>query len=527
MKFNPLALLTRPSIKKLEIENKRKDLELQERKLALVESAHRQAQEYERKQRLESDNQEIKPPHLPTGVVPDGEKSPIAMDACPNLYSYVTPADPSFFPSFLGYPQLALLSQSSDYRSVIETTATEMTRAWGSFVYENDGDENEYRDELTQALHDKATAELQSIAQDKLDKLEDAFFSSKIQTLVREAIEKELTFGRSQIHVDFGDEKDDVPLILSAKSIKKSGKLPKLAVIEPMWSTPSVYNANDPTAPDFFKPTQWFVMGKKVHADRLYTMIMREVADILKPAYNFGGVSMVQLMKPYVQRYQRSADSISEIIRSFSLTILSTDMSSILADGDSDASLTLRAGMFNKHRDNSGIMLLDKEREGISQINTPLNGLSDLLKQSLEQMAGPSHTPLVKLLGVTPGGLNASSEGEIRVYYDYIMAQCEAHVRPLIDWISKIYQLALFGEIDESIQWRFNPLHQMNEKELAEIDKTRSETLANLVNGYLVSDQEARRVLASYEDSDFSFINIGNSPDKPDVDMMNISGFMP
>lgn len=178
----------------------------------------------------------------------------------------------------------------------------------------------------------------------------------------------------------------------------------------------------------------------------------------------------------------------------------------------------MRASLFNQYRDNTGLMLLDKEAEEISQINTPLTGLADILTKSQEQMAGPSHTPLVKLLGITPSGLNANSDGEIRVYYDYIMAQNEAHIRPVIERISSLMQLSLWGEIDESIVWKFNPLYQLDEKEQAEVQKIKAETNAVLIESSQISQQEARESLANDENSGYTNIAVDDVPEPMGLD---------
>ena len=44
-------------------------------------------------------------------------------------------------------------------------------------------------------------------------------------------------------------------------------------------------------------------------------------------------------------------------------------------------------------------------------------------------MCSVSGQPLVKFTGITPNGLNASSDGEIRVFYDDIHAEQEAVFR--------------------------------------------------------------------------------------------------
>lgn len=450
----------------------------------------------------------VQAPQLPDGVVPKGKTAAVAMDSCQGLYDYATTGDPSFFSTFLGYPALAAMSQSSDYRSVPETTATEMTREWGRFKVENSdtgGNAAQVEREQEERLN-------------KINALTDAFKAHDIRSLIRKAIEVEMTMGRAQIYIKLKTARDDLPFVMSTLGVGKDS-LEGFRLIEPMWSTPSVYNAADPTALDFYKPSKWFVLGREVHADRLMTLVMRPVPDMLKPAYNFGGLSMLQLMKPYVERYQRTADSISQIVRSFSMTILGTDMSGILADGEGDGDLWLRVGLFNKYRDNSNTMLLDKESEEISQINTPLTALPELLTKSQEQMAAPSHTPLVKLLGITPSGLNASSDGEIRVYYDFIMAQNEAHIRPIIERISTLLQLSMFGEVDNSIVWKFNPLYQLDAKELAEAQDIKGRNYTQLMQSGAVSGEEVRKALAADEDSAFTGIDVDDLPEMPDMGM--------
>lgn len=506
-------------IRERELALAEKQADLEERKLKQQQRMIRMMQAEMDQQQAVSAAKAIQAPKLLPAVVPTGKTPAVAMDSCQSIYDYADggQGEASFYSAFPGYPALAAMSQSSDYRSVAETTATEMTREWGRFKIDDaDIDDSDELTDRELAKRNDEKEKQQRVRLEKINALTDAFKLHDIRTLVRRAIEVEHSMGRAQIYIDLGSSNDSLPFVMDERGVKK-GALKGFQLIEPMWSTPSVYNANDPTAKDFYVPSRWFVLGREVHSDRLLTIIMRPVPDMLKPAYNFGGISMFQLMKPYVERYQRTADSVSQLVRAFSMTILSTDMSGILADGESDASLWLRVGLFNRYRDNTNTMMLDKESEEISQINTPLTGLPDLLTKSQEQMAAPSHTPLVKLLGVTPSGLNANSDGEIRVYYDWIMAQNEAHVRPVIDKISSLMQLSLFGEVDNAIVWEFNPLYQLDSKELAEVQEIKSRTAATLVDKGVVSPEEARQALASDENSDYSGIDVDDVDDVPEA----------
>lgn len=427
-------------------------------------------------------------PALPDGVKPNG----IAMDGGP-LGNFG--ADCFFGTGFIGYPRLAELAQISEYRSVSETTANEMTRQWIEIKSAGEEDNSE-----------------------TIRQIEECCERLNVRDVFRKAVETDGLFGRGQILVQIKghDGKLANPLLLTEKTIAK-GSLKALVNIEPMWTTPAPYNAVDPTLPDFYKPKAWYVMAQEIHASRLFTLISRPVPDMLKPAYNFGGVSMTQLMMPYVERWLRTVDSVSDLLHSFSLSGIKTDMSAILGGSDDgDTNIMLRAELYNRLRDNRGLMLLSKDEEEFFQFNTPLSGLDALLAQSQEQMAAPSHTPLVKLLGITPSGLNASTEGEIAVYYDHIRAMQENLLRDPLDKLLKLVQLHLFGKVNDNITFDFVPLRQMSETELSTIRKSDTDRDVAYIQAGVVSAEEVRGRLAGEPGSGYNGIDVEDVPEMPD-----------
>lgn len=210
-------------------------------------------------------------------------------------------------------------------------------------------------------------------------------------------------------------------------------------------------------------------------------------------------------------------DSVSDLLHSFSLSGIKTDMSAILSGSDDgDTNIILRAELYNRLRDNRGLMLLSKDEEEFFQFNTPLSGLDALLAQSQEQMAAPSHTPLVKLLGITPSGLNASTEGEIAVYYDHIRAMQENLLRDPLDKLLKLVQLHLFGKVNDNITFDFVPLQQMSETELSTIRKSDTDRDVAYIQAGVVSAEEVRGRLAGEPDSGYNGIDVEDVPEMPD-----------
>jgi len=187
---------------------------------------------------------------------------------------------------FLGYPMLAEMSQRPEYRRAAEIIAQELTREWIDLTYEGEGDQT-----------------------DKLKAIKDWLVRMDAQTMLQRAIELEAYFGRSHIFIDTGDsdspEELKTPIgdgvdAISRVKVSKDHPVRRLRAIEAVWTYPQRYGTSNPLKPDWYAPQAWLVQGQEVAASRLLTFIFRPVSDLLKPAYAFGGIPLIQLIKPYI-----------------------------------------------------------------------------------------------------------------------------------------------------------------------------------------------------------------------------------
>lgn len=415
----------------------------------------------------------------------------MAMDFNGDIRNALTFTENTGFP---GFPSLALLAQLPEHRSMHETLADECIRMWGNVVSGGDGDDEKCQD---------IEAELKRV---------------DVRSCVRQAVIHDQAFGGAHIFFKLkGDEETrELPLLLKPYNVRK-GAFEGLRVIEPYWVTPNFYNSIDPTAADFYKPSSWWMLGVETHATRLQTLISRPVPDMLKPAYSFRGVSMTQLAIPYVDNWLRTRQSVSDTVKQFSVSGVRTDLQQYLLPGAA-TDLVRRAELINRLRDNRNILFLDMATEEFFQVNTPLSGLDALQAQAQEQMSAVSHIPLVKLLGLTPTGLNASSEGEIRVFYDYVRGYQSNVLMSLMLNVLKIVQLSLFGEIDPDIEWKWSPLHEMTDLEAADARAKDADTDAKYVEmGAISPDQVAARLKS---DPHSLYAGLGeNIDDLPDDDI--------
>lgn len=334
-------------------------------------------------------------------------------------------------------------------------------------------------------------------------------------------------FGRAHLYIDLGDQTaaelktsiGDGTSGLTTAKVKK-GSLRGFRTIEPIWCYPTSYNSIDPLSSDWYTPERWFVMARELHSTRLLRFVSREVPDILKPAYSFGGLALSQVAQQAVDNFLRTRQSISDLVHSFAVTGIKTDLSALLgADGNQ---LAQRAELFNVTRDNKGLMLLQNgpagQDEEFFNVSTPLSTLDELQAQSQEQICSVDGYPVIVLLGLSPHGLNASSEGEIKVFHSRVRAYQEAFMSPHLKTIIDIVQIDLFGELDPDITFEWNSLEDLNDVEKANVEKVKADTDSVLITAGVLDPSEARARIAADPDADYAGIDVDQLPEVTDTE---------
>ncbi|PHM61198.1 DUF1073 domain-containing protein [Xenorhabdus ishibashii] len=262
-------------------------------------------------------------------------------------------------PSFMGYAALSSLTQNGLIRACIETVVDDMTREWIEI-------------KLLDSPEDKK-------------KIEDALIDFKVKDIFHKAGEFNGYFGGCLIFIDTEatDNQLLVPLDISEKSAELKN-FKRFVLVEPINIFPGRYESTDPLSPRYFNPDTWWILGKEVHSSRLIRICGNEVPILLKPSYNFMGMPQAQLLYDYVIHFQDSRTSAARLLEKFSLTALKTNMEDILTNPNATKSLDGRLAYLASVRSNDGILAIDKEMEDIIKLETPLTGVTDIVRQMLE-----------------------------------------------------------------------------------------------------------------------------------------------
>lgn len=420
----------------------------------------------------------------------------------------------SLYPTFIGYPTLSILQQEPLIRAGVEALVDDMTRKFIKIVCKGEED-----------------------LSDRVKEIEQDLESFKVKEIFNKADSLCGYQGGCLVYIDVGpldDETKKTPLVLDNKLFKKD-QFRGFKVIEPINVYPGFYNTSDPTDENYYNPETWYVLGKEYHKSRFLYFTQNEMPLLLKPIYNFFGMSLSQQVLDYVDKFTKNREAMQRLLNKFSLTYIATDMSQVLSpgagckNGSAFANLKRRGELLARQRSNDGILFFDKNREEIGQINTPLSGVSDIVSSSLDMLPIIFGESKDKYYGDLPKGLNASSEGTNRIYYDKILSLNEKINTTNLNKVLELLQINRGYEVNRDISFEYISLWEMDEKERAELNKTIAETDAVYLDRGVLSPAEIRDRLAHDVNNDYNSIDPDDVPENEfdninDVDDIDKAG---
>lgn len=383
-------------------------------------------------------------------------------------------------PAFPGYSLLCGLSQNGIIRAGVEMRAKEMTRKWGKLERMSEGED------------------------DRLEALEKLMRKHRIKMLFREAAEKCGFLGGCLLFVDTGEDMKELvnPLVYDSRTFPQ-GCLRGFRLIDPYTVYPGVYNSMNPLAEDYFRPKVWYVQGIPVHVSRFIYFSENELPTLIRPAYNFFGLSLSQRVLDAVAHFTRNREAASKMLEKVSLMVLKTDMSDILAGGG-DADMERRRQYFVDNWNYEGLAVIDSEKEDIVILNNSITGITDIVKQSMEYVAAMFNEPATKIWGISPAGMNATGESDMKNHYDNIASLQEQMLAEPLRKIIGILQINEWGNIDPSIEFKFAPLSEDSEESKAAVNKTKADTYSVLCDIGAIGPEDVRDELIHDPDSGFN-----------------------
>jgi len=238
---------------------------------------------------------------------------------------------------------------------------------------------------------------------------------------------------------------------------------------------------NDPTQPRFGLPVLYpvkfeFGEGKEatqfVHFTRIIEMhgdiLPRRSENALPVSQRFWGVSVLQRAEARLQTLGSSLGSIDQLLNEMSIGKFKfKDLAMLLSSPEGKEMLMRRVEVMDLTRSTFRSQYFDTE-EDFTRDSISFQGIPEILYIIFMLLSADTGYPITRLFGVSPGGMNATGESDMRNYYDSVRSVQAAEAYPMILRIVRI--ISEWKKIPEPYI-KFLPLETMNEKQQAELEK--------------------------------------------------------
>ncbi len=286
------------------------------------------------------------------------------------------------------------------------------------------------------------------------------------------------------------------------------GSYKGIVQLDPYWITPQLDQSasSDAAAVDFYEPTYWQINGKLIHKSHLIIFKGDEVADILKPTYMYGGVSVPQKIFERVYASERTANEAPQLVMTKRTKIYKTNAEVATA---SQSRLEEVIEKYNQMADNYGTRVIGQDDE-ISQLDTNLADLDTVIMTQYQIVAAVANVPATKLLGTSPKGFNSAGDYEEVNYREELESIQANDLEPLLE---RHLQILMKSEgKDHNLSVKFNPLDSLTETEQATVNLNKAQAVQIYADLGAIDGEDIRDFLAADPNSGFA-LDTDKEPD--------------
>ena len=303
-------------------------------------------------------------------------------------------------------------------------------------------------------------------------------------------------FGGSIAIIEIASQKPETPLDIT--TIAKD-QFKGLVVYDRFDIKPSTDDLVDDGGIYHGLPKYYTILNSslKYHYTRVIRHIGIKLSKVQEIEEEFWGASLMERLESPIIGFDTTAASANSLVsKAYLRTIGVEGLREILAEGGpAEASLIKMFHYIGYLQNTEGITLIDKE-DVFQAHKYSFNGLADVLMINGQQVSGASKTPMVRLFGQEPTGMNATGESDLRTYYDGIETEQETHLREPITRLLKIVHWSTFGkEPEKDLTFNFTSLWQMSEKDKAEIAAACTTTILAAYESGLIEEATALKEL--------------------------------
>ena len=265
----------------------------------------------------------------------------------------------------------------------------------------------------------------------------------------------------------------------------------------------------DPSDPDFNLPAYYMIrddetgrMVARVHHSRIIRFIGRELPWMEQVTELYWGGSEIEAVYEELVRRDNVAGNIAALTFRANINYQETDgLDQLLGTANTEMQRRFWNVMAAQSmlESNFGTRIINKG-DAVHNTQYTFTGLSDVYDRMMMDVAGAARTPVTKLFGRSPAGLNATGESDMQNYYDYIDGLRETELRGIIERLLPVMALSAWGEIPEDMDIDFPPMQTPDSKEIAEITERKTNAVLAVYQNDLIDVATALQELQAMAD---------------------------
>lgn len=265
---------------------------------------------------------------------------------------------------------------------------------------------------------------------------------------------------------------------------------------------------SDPADPDFGLPEYYTIrddengnLAVRVHHSRIIRFIGRELPWLEQVTEVYWGESELEAIYSEIVRRDNVAANIASLTFRANVDYMEMEgLDMLLGVGNTEMQRrfwnTLAAQ--SVIQSNFGTRIMNKGDQ-VHNSQYTFTGLPEVYDRVMMDVAGAARTPVTKLFGRSPAGLNATGEADMQNYYDYIDGLRETQLRPIIERLLPIMAMSAWGMIPDDLQIDFPPMSTPNAVETADIADRKTGAVLAAYQADLIDKETALQELKTLE----------------------------
>lgn len=260
----------------------------------------------------------------------------------------------------------------------------------------------------------------------------------------------------------------------------------------------------NPSDSDFGLPAYYTIrddttgyMVARVHHSRIIRFIGRELPWLEQVTEVYWGESELEAIYNEIVRRDNVAANIAGLTFRANVNYMETEgLDQLLGTANTEMQrrfwnvLAAQSIM----ESNFGTRVINKG-DAIHNTQYTFAGLPEVYDRVMMDVAGAARTPVTKLFGRSPAGLNSTGESDMKNYYDYIDGLRENELRPVIERLLPIMALSAWGMIPDDMDIQFPPMETADADQQAQITERNTNSILAVYQNDLMDAATAMQEL--------------------------------